>query len=97
VGPQVRLLEHGRESGNPGGRPRDLAGVRELLRFHAPGAIEELARLAIKARNEATRIAAIRELLDRGYGKPGSGSGSDSQATLEIPIVTAATEITAAR
>jgi hypothetical protein len=28
-----------------------------------------LARLAIKAKNENTRVAAIRELLDRGYGK----------------------------
>ena len=26
-------------------------------------------RLAIKAKSEATRVAAIRELLDRGYGK----------------------------
>jgi hypothetical protein len=25
--------------------------------------------LAIKAKNESTRVAAIRELLDRGYGK----------------------------
>jgi hypothetical protein len=70
------------KSGNPGGRPRDLAGLRELARLHAPGAIAELARLATKARSEATRIAAIRELLDRGYGKP----SFDSKVALEIPI-----------
>jgi hypothetical protein len=29
-----------------------------------------LARLALKAKNETARIAAIRELLDRGYGRP---------------------------
>jgi hypothetical protein len=28
------------------------------------------ARLAVKAKSESARIAAIRELLDRGYGKP---------------------------
>jgi hypothetical protein len=28
------------------------------------------------------RVAAIRELLDRGFGRP----GSDSQSALEIPI-----------
>jgi hypothetical protein len=35
----------------------------------APAAIVELARLALKAKNETARIAAIRELLDRGYGR----------------------------
>jgi hypothetical protein len=36
---------------------------------HAPSAIAELARLASKAKSETARIAAIRELLDRGYGR----------------------------
>jgi hypothetical protein len=58
------------ESGNPGGRPKVLAEVQELARQHAPSAITELARLALKAKNETARIAAIRELLDRGYGRP---------------------------
>jgi hypothetical protein len=53
------------ESGNPGGRHE----LRALARAHAPDAIKELARLAIKAKSEAARVAAIRELLDRGYGK----------------------------
>ena len=58
------------ESGNPGGRPRVLGEVQELARQHAPFAIAELARLAVKAKSETARIAAIRELLDRGYGRP---------------------------
>ena len=57
-------------SGNPGGRPKSLAPLRELARAHAAAAIEELARLAVHAKNETARIAAIRELLDRGFGKP---------------------------
>jgi hypothetical protein len=40
-----------------------------LARQHAPSAIAELARLALKAKSETARIAAIRELLDRGYGR----------------------------
>jgi hypothetical protein len=44
--------------------------VRELARQHCAGAIEELARLAVKAKSETARVAAIRELLDRAYGKP---------------------------
>jgi hypothetical protein len=58
------------ESGNPGGRPKVLGGLQELARQQAPSAIAELARLALKAKSETARIAAIRELLDRGYGKP---------------------------
>ena len=30
----------------------------------------ELARSAVKTKSETARIAAIRELLDRGYGRP---------------------------
>jgi hypothetical protein len=59
------------ESGNPGGRRKVLAGLRELARQHAPAVIKELARLATKAESEVVRVAAIRELLDRGYGKAG--------------------------
>jgi hypothetical protein len=58
------------QSGNPGGRPRVAAEIRELARVHAPTAIEELARLALKAKSESARISAIRELLDRGFGRP---------------------------
>jgi hypothetical protein len=56
-------------SGNPGGRPKVLGEVQELARQHAPSAIVELARLALKAKSETARIAAIRELLDHGYGR----------------------------
>jgi hypothetical protein len=57
------------QSGNPGGRPKVLGEIQELARQHAPSVIAELARLALKAKNETARIAAIRELLDRGYGR----------------------------
>jgi hypothetical protein len=62
------------QSGNPGGRPRVLVEVRDLARQHAPAAIKELARLSTKAESETARVAAIRELLDRGYGKVGQAS-----------------------
>jgi len=58
------------QSGNPGGRPKVLGELQELARQHAPMIIVELARLALKAKSETARIAAIRELLDRGYGRP---------------------------
>jgi hypothetical protein len=43
--------------------------IRKLARRYAPDAIDQLARLGLKAKSEHTRIAAIRELLDRGYGR----------------------------
>ena len=57
------------KSGNPGGRPKVLGELQELARHHAPEVIAELARLALKARSETARIAAGRELLDRGFGR----------------------------
>jgi hypothetical protein len=57
------------QSGNPGGRPKVLAELQELARCHAPEAIAELGRLALKAKSETARISAIRELLDRGFGR----------------------------
>jgi hypothetical protein len=64
------------KSGNPGGRPRVLEELRDLARRHTPDSITELARLAKKAKSETARIAAIRELLDRGYGKSTQYVGS---------------------
>jgi hypothetical protein len=46
------------------------ADVVALAREFAPDALKELCRLAIKARSERCRVAAIRELLDRAYGRP---------------------------
>ena len=61
------------------GRPKVIAELRELARAHAPDAIKELARLAIKAKSEAARVAAIRELLDRGYGKAGQAPVTENE------------------
>jgi hypothetical protein len=43
--------------------------IREIARIHGPDAIAELARLALNSEHDAVRVMAIRELLDRGYGK----------------------------
>lgn len=43
--------------------------IRDAIRSHVPGAIAELARLALEATSETARVAAINALIDRGYGK----------------------------
>ena len=85
----VMLGKTSRELDRSRGSPLPVIGeLRELARAHAPEAIKELARLAVKAKSESARISAIRELLDRGFGKPTQFLAGDSEiipkgATLE--------------
>ena len=71
------------QSGNPGRRPRIVGELRDLARAHAPAAIQELVRLAMKPKSETARIAAIRELLDRGFGKPTQFVAADNEPALD--------------
>lgn len=57
-----------------GGRKRGVpnkatSDVKALAGQYSPAAIAELGRLSTKAESEAARVAAIKELLDRAYGK----------------------------
>lgn len=64
------------------GRPKgslnkSTADIKALAQVHAPKAMKELARLAEHAESEAARVAAIKELFDRGFGKASQLVGSD--------------------
>lgn len=57
-------------SGNPGGRPRLLAGVRDAARLHTAAAILVLkAIMDDRDAPAAARISAAKELLDRAWGR----------------------------
>ena len=59
------------QSGNPGGRPKVVAEVKELARKHTSEAIETLVSIMANAKSTpAARVSAANSLLDRGYGKP---------------------------
>jgi len=59
------------QSGNPGGRPKIIAEIRDLARSAGPEAIETLAIIMRdKKASPAARIAAANAILDRGYGRP---------------------------
>lgn len=45
------------------------AELRDIARRYVPAAMKELARLATKAESEQARVAAIKEINDRAYGK----------------------------
>lgn len=69
-------------SGNPGGRPAQLAGLRELAAAHTEAAIAALARALDDPK---TSVGAAVALLDRGWGKP--------QQSLDIKSVAASQEV----
>jgi hypothetical protein len=59
------------QSGNPGGRPKVIAELRDLARLHTLEAIETLVRVMRDRRaSAAARVAAACAILDRGYGRP---------------------------
>lgn len=66
----------GRQKGTPN---KATAEVKELARAHAPAAIAELARLVTEGESEAARVAAIKEILDRAYGKATQPVGQDPE------------------
>ena len=57
------------QSGNPGGRPKDVGPIKELAKQHTEEAILTLVK-GLNFKGERARIAAAEALLDRGWGKP---------------------------
>jgi hypothetical protein len=57
------------QSGNPGGRPKVAAEVRDLAREHAGMAIKRLVTLMC-SKNQPVALRAAEAVLDRGYGRP---------------------------
>lgn len=73
----------GRQKGTPN---KATADIRALAREYAPDALRELARLAGGAESEQARVSAIKELLDRGYGKstqPIAGDADGGPITIQ--------------
>lgn len=58
------------QSGNPGGRPKAIARVRDLAREYTEQALQALVQIATEGESEAARVSAATAILDRGYGKP---------------------------
>lgn len=57
------------KSGNPSGRPKDEAQVRDLAKKYTHEAIEKLAEW-MRSDNAKASVSAAAALLDRGWGKP---------------------------
>lgn len=61
------------QSGNPSGRPKDTdADIEKIARSHMRSMVKVLVSIALDEKVQGRdRIAAAREILDRGMGKPG--------------------------
>lgn len=70
------------KSGNPSGRPKEDAEVKELARSHGKAAIEKLAEL-MECGNPRTEVAAATAILDRAYGKPAQTVMGDPENPLQ--------------
>ncbi len=76
-------------SGNPGGRPKAIGDLVALARQQTPNALKTLATLMEDPRAPASaRVAAAKEILDRGWGK--------SQSSVSLTTVPSTEDIATA-
>ena len=78
-------------SGNPGGVGREqhhhARELKRIARGYAEEALEHLVSVMRKSRNDACRIMACKEILDRAYGKPQQTTILDANGG-ELPTIT---------
>ena len=77
----------GRKKGTPN---KATADIKALAQVYTNEAVEELAVIMRGSDSEAARVAAIKELLDRGHGKvpqavTGEGGGPIAMAITWLP------------
>lgn len=82
-----KLFQKG-QSGNPGGRPKDLNALREAARAHTPQALKRLAEIMNQDENLVAAANAADKLLDRAWGKASQPiEGPDGKSAFEGLVV----------
>lgn len=82
------------QSGNPGGRPKEVAEVLRLAAKAAPDAIKQLIELSKTSPDIKTRVAALIHILDRACGKPAQAVEHSGKVELPITFVIGTKQIT---
>lgn len=77
----------------PGVPNKATAEIKAIARKHGPAAIAECLRIMKNSDSDQARIAAAKEIMDRGYGKPpqaiiGDEDGPPVKTILEVMWVT---------
>jgi hypothetical protein len=75
----------GRKPGTPNKATTELQG---LARQYTEHAIKTLAIIMVKGESEMAKIAAARELLDRGHGKATQVLAGDAEHPLQFIVMT---------
>ena len=75
----------GRQKGTPN---KVTADLKKLAGKHGKEAVAAILTIARSAENEQTRLAAWRELLDRGFGKPAQYNEIGGGAPLRLIVET---------
>jgi len=70
-------------SGNPGGRPKLPAEMREIFQSRGLEAAEILVK-HLRASDPRVSVAAAREILDRAYGKPVQSINVDREERIKL-------------
>ena len=71
--------------GRPAGVPnKATTEIKAAVQLHGEKLVTELLRLATSAENEQARISAIKDLLDRGYGKATQLTEHSGQFVIEV-------------
>ena len=73
-------------SGNPGGRPKLPAEMREIFQAKGPEAAEILVK-HLRNSDPRVSVAAAREILDRAYGKPVQSINVDREERIKLIAV----------
>ena len=76
-------------SGRVAGKPNKATSeLKALAQTHTPAAMKELARIATNSESDAARVSAIKELFDRGYGRPAQAiiGGEDTDPEIKLAM-----------
>lgn len=76
-----------RGAGRPQGSQNKItSNLRELAGKHTAECVQQLINIAKKSKNEANRLAAIEQLLNRAAGKPAQALTTDPDMPMEIRV-----------
>lgn len=74
-------------AGRPAGSTNvNAPDIKALCRRYTGLCVEQLVNIAQKSKIEGNRIAAINQILDRGFGKPTQAVGVDPDMPVEIRL-----------
>lgn len=79
----------GRQKGTPN---KVTADIKALAQEHGPSAIETIISIMNTGENDGVRLAAAKELIDRGFGKAVQAIEADVKADVGVRIITSEAE-----